>query len=291
MDKLKLTNELNDALLEEVKENEQAITILKGKEKKHLEAIKSLEEKIAKLKTEKDLKSSECQTFSEQIQIPCSKCLHVSSCEEEFTWHMDEYHDIQSDSFFDSDFTCDICGKFCRSKSDLDHHQKKHETSVQSNECTKYTRDSCSQNFESKRMLMQHKKAFHKEKVNVCWNFSAGKCDFGDELCWFIHCENSEEKRFKEIKCSTCENVFDNMNNFLQHNKREHRDKVQMCKNKDSCLYQNCWFRHNTYKEQNEQQHDTISTTKGLFWKRNCSNEGTFRRRYFITARSSSSTA
>ena len=83
---------------------------------------------------------------------------------------------------------------------------------------------------------MQHKKAFHKEKVNVCWNFSAGKCDFGDELCWFIHCENSEEKRFKEIKCSTCENVFDNVNNFMQHNKREHRDKVQKCKNKDVVL-------------------------------------------------------
>ena len=32
-DKLKLTNELNDALLEEVKENEEAIKILKGKEK------------------------------------------------------------------------------------------------------------------------------------------------------------------------------------------------------------------------------------------------------------------
>ena len=66
-DKLKLTNELNDALLEEVKENEQAITILKGKEKKHLEAIKNLEEKIAKLKTEKVLKSSECKTFSKRV--------------------------------------------------------------------------------------------------------------------------------------------------------------------------------------------------------------------------------
>ena len=51
--KLKLTNELNDALLEEVKENEEAIKILKGKEKKHLEAIKSLKEKMAKIKNSK----------------------------------------------------------------------------------------------------------------------------------------------------------------------------------------------------------------------------------------------
>ena len=41
---------------------------------------------------------------------------------------MEEDHDIQMDPFFDSDFPCDICGKLCRSESDLEYHQKKHET-------------------------------------------------------------------------------------------------------------------------------------------------------------------
>ena len=123
-DQLKLTNDLNDALLEEVKENEAAIKTLEAKEKKHLEAIKILENKLAKISSEKVLKSSECQTFSEEIQIPCEKCVHVSSCEEEYTWHLDEYHDIQTDSLFDSDFPCDVCAKQCRSKSDLDFHQQ-----------------------------------------------------------------------------------------------------------------------------------------------------------------------
>ena len=65
---------------------------------------------------------------------------------------------------------------------------------------------------------MQHKKASHKENVNVCWNFSAGKCELGDDLCWFIHCNNSEETVIQEIKCNTCENVFNNINNFMQNN-------------------------------------------------------------------------
>ena len=98
---------------------------------------------------------------------------------------MDEYHDIKSDSFFDNDFPCDVCAKLCRSKADLDFHEKKHTTSEKSNEYSSFrdaqtqsSCDSCSQNFESKRILMQHKKAFHKENVNACWNFFAGKCEF-----------------------------------------------------------------------------------------------------------------
>ena len=158
---------------------------------------------------------------------------------------MDENNDIQSDSFFDDEFACNVCGKLCISKEDLDYHQKKHDASIKSNEFSlsrdvqaKSSCDSCSHNFESKPNLMQHKKAFHKEKVNVRWNFSAGKCELGDELSWFIQCENCEETVIKEIKCTTCEKVFDNINNCMQHNKSEHRDKVKMCKNKDRCPFQ-----------------------------------------------------
>ena len=56
---------------------------------------------------------------------------------------------------------------------------------------------------------MQHKKACHVEKVNVCWNFAAGTCMFGDELCWFTYSKTSQE-----IKCNNCENVFYSKNNF-----------------------------------------------------------------------------
>ena len=50
LDKMKLVEQLNDALLEEVKNNEEAIVALEKKEKKHIAAIKSLEERIEEAK-------------------------------------------------------------------------------------------------------------------------------------------------------------------------------------------------------------------------------------------------
>ena len=78
------------------------------------------------------------------------------------------------------------------------------------------------------------KKEEYKEKYLYCKPtcgrfhpfYFAGKCEFGDELCWFFHCENSEETVIKEIKFNACENVFDNMNNFMQQNKREKWTKL-----------------------------------------------------------------
>ena len=45
-DKRESMKQLNDALLEEFKSNEEAFAILEGKEKKYLEAIQSLEKKV-----------------------------------------------------------------------------------------------------------------------------------------------------------------------------------------------------------------------------------------------------
>ena len=46
LDKIDLMKQLNDALLEEVKRNEEATSILDGKEKKYVDAIISLEERL-----------------------------------------------------------------------------------------------------------------------------------------------------------------------------------------------------------------------------------------------------
>ena len=101
----------------------------------------------------------------------------------------------------------------------------------------------CSETFQTKRLLMEHKKEHHKDKVNACWNFSSGKCEFGDNLCWFLHSETLECSR-KENKCTICGKVFANKSDYMHHRKIEHAEIVQMCKNTNSCPYQNCWFRH-----------------------------------------------
>ena len=79
--------ELNDALLEEVKLNEEAIANLEGKEKMYIKSIKSLEEKIEKLRMDTSSKSncdSNTQTSLDpgdlELQIPCRICIYVATC-------------------------------------------------------------------------------------------------------------------------------------------------------------------------------------------------------------------
>ena len=57
------------------------------------------------------------------------------------------------------------------------------------------------------------------------------------------------------------------MNNLMLHYKWEHRDKAQLCKNKDICSYQNCWFRHDKYDEQNQVQHGVTENILNIMEK------------------------
>jgi hypothetical protein len=85
----------------------------------------------------------------------------------------------------------------------------------------------CTETFQIKLMLMQHKKEHHKEKENVCWSYSSGKCELGDNLCWFLHSETSESSR-KEKKCNICEKVIANKRDFMHHKKIEHAEIVHI---------------------------------------------------------------
>ena len=113
--KMKSMKQLNDALLEEVKNNEEAISILEDKEKKYLETIKSLEDSVENLRRETSPKAkSDFQTqtsLDPALQIPYRICLHVATCEEELNWHMDDEHDMQTDMYFETDFLCETFGK------------------------------------------------------------------------------------------------------------------------------------------------------------------------------------
>jgi hypothetical protein len=262
-DVLRWNKELNDALLEEVNNNEKAIEILKEKKKKHLEALHTLELKVAKLREEKPSTPSACQTFFEEIRIPCNSCIYNATCEEELNWHMSEEHEVSTDLYLDQDFLCDICGKWCRSESDLEYHMKKHEASLKSADIpcskdggTEYACEICTETLTTKRTFMQHKKVHHKDKVNVCWNFSSRKCELGDSLCWFIHSKSSDRSK-SEIKCNICEKLFGNKEVCMLHKRSEHAEIVQMCKNMKTCPYQNCWFRHEPYKS-NDQNNDKL---------------------------------
>ena len=50
--------------------------------------------------------------------------------------------------------------------------------------------------FSKKAQFLRHKKLHHKEEVSICKQYEAGKCVFGDRMCWFIHeTENKNEEK------------------------------------------------------------------------------------------------
>ena len=253
-----IMQQLNDALLEEVKNNEEAIATLEGKEKKHMETIKSLQEQVEKLRRETSPKTDsvrvlETQTSSDpgdsEIQIPCRNCVYVATCAEELNWHMADEHDVNTDLFYETDFGCEICAKWCRTDADLSYHLKRHAYASESRSLTHGNDimpcNFCNEGFKTKKDLMGHKKKEHSEKVDICWNFATGKCEFGADLCWFLHTNSSKSS---EIDCNICGKVFTTRNQFLNHKKMEHVTSVQQCKHekRNSCPYgaKKCWYLH-----------------------------------------------
>ena len=204
------------------------------------------------LKSPSPSKSTDCQTFSDDLQIPCNVCIYVATCEEELNWHKDYDHDITSELYFETDFPCDICGKWCRTEADRTHHLKLHEVSSKSHDPLVKCK-LCAKTFETKTSLMVHSKKEHTEKTSVCWNFLADKCDLGDDFCWFIHSEDSRKAEFSSFNCNLCEKIFENINDLLHHKKREHVTRVKECNNSvdNTCRFgdQHCWFRHDNQKK------------------------------------------
>ena len=71
-------------------------------------------------------KSQECQTKNETeyVEIACTECIFLASCEDELNYHMGEEHDKDFISYFESDFPCSVCDRWCRTEKELTRHTK-----------------------------------------------------------------------------------------------------------------------------------------------------------------------
>jgi hypothetical protein len=61
-----------------------------------------------------------------ELLIPCGNCVYVATCEEEFSWHIDYEHVINTDMQYETDFPCEICAKWCRTEANQTHQLKRH---------------------------------------------------------------------------------------------------------------------------------------------------------------------
>ena len=261
----------------------------KALEEKHEALVKENEsniKEISRLKKEKSPKLSKdqnCQTKAgtEYVEISCTECIFLASSEDELNWHMGEDHDKDYISYFESDFPCSVCDRWCRSEKELNRHMKVYHAKrvkyccLECNSCDKdvgnkdelmhhkeeepveemnisqsvQTHDLCNfcdQKFETRKHLMVHKKSEHIDKVAPCWNFSAGVCELGDDFCWFSHSQHSIQKEI--FNCNVCEQVFNRKKDLQHHKKQEHIMSVPLCRNysKNTCWYgdDKCWFQH-----------------------------------------------
>ena len=162
-DKKCFTNNDNsgkDVLEKQLKSLQEKIDQLEIERNESETLIKELKTKLADLENKKQVKiiSAESQTEYEFQDIPCKDCIYVASCAEELDFHVGDAHydeddDGPSESVSQSPYNCNICGR---------RNSKWGE-------------------------LRSHLKIMHAETVRPCKFFLLDKCDFPENVCWFMH--------------------------------------------------------------------------------------------------------
>ena len=193
---------------------------------------------------------------------------------------MGEEHNKDFISYFETDFPCSVCDRWCKSEKDLNHHMKIYHgkrvkfCSIKCTACHKkivnnenvnessnsmdisteeveskysYACKICEEKFETRNGMMMHRKKYHLEKVNTCWNFESGSCQFSNDLCWFRHSKSDLPQESQN--CKFCGEIFKTKNDLQLHKKTLHGKTVPNCRN-DRCWYgpEKCWFRHHENK-------------------------------------------
>ena len=252
---------LKSELLEQVKALQKENDKLKTTEVKNISTIKNLEEQVCMLKnpTQK-MSSTGSQTYAKEIKICCNVCIYVATCEEELNWHMGYEHDKTDDSYFDKDFYCDICSRWFEKEDEMKKHRIDHQKPpVVNTQSDTLNCNFCDETFQTKHLLMHHKKKAHGEKVTNCWKFVSGHCDYGDENCWFSHGRSVENHEKEPFRCRTCAKVFMIQSECLKHRKKEHSHLVPLCMHEKggTCKFGhlNCWFLHENENETNKNEH------------------------------------
>ena len=160
LEEMHLLKELNEALLEEVKSNEETIANLENKERKFVEAIKALEDKIKKEKP-LELVDKGNQADDNAVPLFCEECDYPSETLYDLGEHMGEAHTDRN--------VCEICDEsFDTQGSLVKHIIKKHssESGTQSGNSEIMYCNFCDESFQDKNDLMRHKKIEHSEKVS-----------------------------------------------------------------------------------------------------------------------------
>ena len=119
---------------------------------------------------------------------------------------------------------------------------------------------------------MHHVRTTNPETVRICKFFLKGKCDFPDNICWFIHSKSSPNlspQMVEQYKCGFCDDIFKSKSDFMNHRKQKHEKSVPACRDNvnGTCSRHGtntCWFRHEDFDHDNH-ENESSDMTKHLF--------------------------
>ena len=214
---------VRETKFEPVKKALKKNEIIQQLEELQLKYLELEKENISLLKKMDSLKNKEMASTSEKISvgvqtilfeediIRCKECEYPAEDIYDLGEHMHEFHGENT-------------------KEALDCHY-------------------CDEIFQTKKDLMVHRKRDHPEKVNTCYYFLQGICNFGED-CWYNH--KKEDLELK-IQCNLCDSTLRSKPDLMQHRKKQHRESVKHCRDDKSgnCRFdeKKCWFIHTECKE------------------------------------------
>ena len=210
-------------------ENDRNIKIIKNLESKviELEKNESLRGRDSPLlttvsvQTDKILSCHHCDYTSDDVyefdQHRWTEHEDDDNLDDDFRERADKSYSDEMKTKSFGDLSCNLCVEQFQAKRDLMKH-KKTEHSEQVANCWKFAVDNCHYGddkcwfkhlrnekeqkeikchwcekvFQTQCDFLKHKKQKHKQFVPKCRNSYNGKCSYREELCWFIHDENSE---------------------------------------------------------------------------------------------------
>ena len=215
---LQKVKDANDKLKDENDRLKDDNNKLKNENSKQLEKIKELESTINILEDEKreyDSQPKIARTTTGELILFCAECEFPADDLYDLGEHMYEYHT--------------------------------------EGEKGKITCHFCDEKFETKDSVMRHRKSVHKDKVKQCIYFSSGKCNYGDDLCWFNHHKSVKSPLDEDIdiECRYCEKSFVIRSEFMYHRMKYHSERVPLCRNflSGKCEFSSCWFKHTENEE------------------------------------------
>ena len=202
-----------------MKQRKKHVDLNSMTKKQLIDEIKSLNEEIMNLKNKFQSRNQNLEAnpipiatqttlLDEELTFPCQLCIYNADSEMDLRVHMDYAHDLDDDDLL-SKFKCKVCNNICKGKQHL----------------------------------MNHIKVVHGDTLPNCKFYQNDSCKFNEKSCWYVH----KKDVVGELKCRYCEQIFYSKSDVMFHQKKDHIDKIPICKNHvhAKCKYKiKCWYTH-----------------------------------------------